>query len=40
MTLREGRVAWDLNARAATDYKSLGPAYGLRQGIDVMVRPK
>ena len=40
MTLREGRVAWDLNARAATDYKSLGPQYGLRQGIDVMVRPK
>jgi dihydroorotase len=41
MTLRDGKVAWDLNARAATDYKTLGPEYGLRPGgADVVVRPK
>jgi dihydroorotase len=41
MTIRDGKVAWDLNARAATDYKTLGPSYGLRPGgADVVVRPK
>jgi dihydroorotase len=40
LTLREGTVVWDWNGRAATDYKSLPPDYGLREGIDVVVKPK
>lgn len=40
LTLREGRIAWDWNARAAKDYKTLGPKYGLRPGTDVVVVPK
>lgn len=40
LTLREGRIAWDWNARAGTDYKTLGPDYGLRPGIDVLVPPR
>jgi len=39
MTLREGKVAFDWNARAAKDYKTLGPDYGLRPGADFIVRP-
>jgi dihydroorotase len=41
LTLKDGEVAWDLNARAAKDYKTLGPTYGLRPAPgDVLVRPK
>jgi dihydroorotase len=40
MTLREGRVAFDWNARAGKDYKTLGPTYGLRPGADFIVIPK
>ena len=40
MTLRNGRVAWDWNARNATDYRKLGPTYGVRPGgADVIVPP-
>jgi len=39
LTLREGRIAWDWNARGGVDYKSLGPAYGVRKGIDRIVPP-
>jgi len=39
LTLREGRVRWDWNARAATDYRSLAPDYGIRPGIDHIVKP-
>jgi dihydroorotase len=40
VTVREGRVVWDWNGRAAVDYKLLGPSYGLREGgADVMTRP-
>ena len=40
MTVKGGDVVWDWNGRAATDYKLLGPDYGLRDGgADVMVRP-
>ena len=39
LTLREGRIAWDLNARGGVDYKSLGPAYVVRKGIDRIVPP-
>jgi dihydroorotase len=40
LTLREGRVVWDWNGRAGTDYSSLAPDYGVREGIDVIVLPE
>jgi dihydroorotase len=40
LTLREGKVVWDWNGRAGTDYRQLPPDYGLREGIDVVVIPK
>ena len=39
MTLREGRIVWDWNSRTATDYRRLGPTYGVREGVDHIVRP-
>lgn len=39
LTLREGKVVWDWNGRAGTDYQRLPPDYGLREGIDVVVLP-
>jgi len=39
LTLKDGKVVWDLNARAAADYRTLGPAYGIREGIDHIVPP-
>ena len=40
MTLHDGKTAWDWNARDAVDYKTLGPTYGIRPGIDHIIRPK
>jgi dihydroorotase len=41
MTLRDGRIAFDYNARgAAEDYRKLSPTYGIRPGIDQIIRPK
>jgi len=37
-TLRDGKIAWDRNSRAADDYRKLGPAYGVRD-VDKVVRP-
>jgi len=39
LTVRDGKIAWDRNARAAEDYKTLGPEYGVRD-VDRIVRPK
>jgi len=39
LTLRDGKVVWDWNGRAGTDYRRLPPDYGLREGIDVVVPP-
>lgn len=39
LTVREGKVVWDWNGRAGTDYQRLPPDYGLREGIDVVVLP-
>jgi dihydroorotase len=38
LTLRDGKVAWDRNARTAVDYRKLGPEYGVRD-VDKVVRP-
>jgi dihydroorotase len=39
MTLKDGAIVWDLNARGAVDYRQLGPTYGLREGSDFVVVP-
>jgi dihydroorotase len=39
MTLKDGRVAWDWNSLGASDYRKLPPDYGVRPGIDRIVRP-
>lgn len=39
LTLRAGRIVWDWNARAAADYRKLGPEYGIRPGIDRIIPP-
>jgi dihydroorotase len=39
MTLKDGKVVWDWNARAATDYRKLGDRYGVRD-VDHVVLPK
>ncbi len=40
MTLKDGKVVWDRNARSAVHYKSLRPSYGLRDGADYVIVPK
>jgi dihydroorotase len=40
ITLRAGEIAWNWNALGAEDYKKLGPTYGIREGIDQIVRPR
>jgi dihydroorotase len=39
MTLMGGNIVWDYNQRAARGYRELGPDYGLRDGVDFIVRP-
>jgi dihydroorotase len=40
MTLRDGQIVWDWNARSAEDYRKLDPSYGIRPGIDQIIPPK
>ena len=40
MTLRAGRVVWDWNARAGTDYRELPPTYGVRDVDRIIVPPR
>jgi len=40
MTLRAGAIAFNWDALGAEDYRKLGPGYGIREGIDRIVRPK
>jgi dihydroorotase len=40
LTLKDGQVVWDRNARAATDYHKLPPDYGVRPGADEIVPPR
>lgn len=39
LTLKDGGISWNWNARGAVDYRKLGPTYGMREGIDFIVRP-
>lgn len=38
LTVRDGKISWDRNGRAGVDYRTLGPAYGVR-GMDHVVPP-
>jgi dihydroorotase len=40
LTLKAGRVVWDWNGRQAGDYRKLEPTYGIRPGIDEIIRPR
>jgi dihydroorotase len=40
MTLKDGKIAWDWNARDTRDYRELPATYGIRPGIDKIVVPK
>jgi dihydroorotase len=40
MTLRAGRVVWDWNARAGTDYRQMPSTYGVRDVDRIIVPPR
>jgi dihydroorotase len=40
LTFKDGRVAWDWNARTAADYRTLGDAYGIRDGKEFILTPE
>jgi dihydroorotase len=40
LTLKDGRVEWNWNARGAVDWRSLPRNYGVRPGVDHIVLPK
>ena len=39
LTVMGGRILWDFNQRGGEDYRKLSTDYGLREGIDVIVKP-
>jgi dihydroorotase len=39
MTLLSGEINWDWNGRSGADYRALPPEYGVREGVDKIVRP-
>lgn len=39
LTLKDGRISWNWNALGAVDWGTLPPDYGIRKGIDQIVRP-
>jgi dihydroorotase len=39
LTLKDGRISWNWNARGAEDFRKLGPSYGIREGTDFIVPP-
>jgi dihydroorotase len=39
LTLKDGRVVWDWNARDSRDWRELPASYGIRPGIDNIVLP-
>ena len=40
MTLKDGKIKWDWNARASEDWRKLPPAYGVRPVDKVVLPPK
>ncbi len=39
LTLSGGRVAWNYNSRGGVDYRKLPDTYGIRPGVDHIVKP-
>lgn len=39
MTLKDGRIEWNWNARGAVDWRTLPPNYGIRPGLDHILLP-
>lgn len=39
LTLFGGRVVWDWNSRLGTDFRKMGPTYGIRPDFDTIVVP-
>ncbi|MCE5266229.1 MAG: amidohydrolase/deacetylase family metallohydrolase [Deltaproteobacteria bacterium] len=39
LTLKSGEVVWDLNARSAADFRSLGSSCGIREGAEFILKP-
>ena len=40
LTVLGGKVVWDWSSRSGLDYKTLPSDYGIRPGMDVLVRPQ
>jgi dihydroorotase len=40
LTVKAGKVVWDWNSRSGVDYQTLPSDYGVRPGMDVLVRPQ
>ena len=39
LTLKDGRIVWDMNSRSGTDWQQLPDNYGIRPGLDEIVPP-
>ena len=39
LTLMDGEVVWDWNSRGGVGYKTPGSSYGVREGVDHIVKP-
>jgi hypothetical protein len=39
LTLKDGKVVWDMNSLSGTDWEQLPPDYGIRPGLDHIVPP-
>ena len=39
LTFLSGEVVWDWNARSAADYRTLGNSYGIREGLEFILKP-
>jgi dihydroorotase len=39
LTLKDGAVVWDWNGRTGTDYRDLGPTYGVRNPAEGLIMP-
>ena len=40
LTLKDGRIVWDWNSLTGTDWREMSPTYGVREGVDTVVKPK
>jgi dihydroorotase len=40
VTVKDGKVVWDWNARRGRDWRQLPPTYGIRPGVDHILLPK